>query len=199
MDKIVKNINFGVSKGVNKTVQEAQAASKGAIRGKFTIRNNWLDRSPIAIKAKFSNKNQAVISGEVSTTARFLPLQDAGGTKLPYKNYLAIPIIPTARPSKGAPIPKANLPRNLKNAFILTTESGRKWLCVRKNKGRRSMSSLPQSGGRQTSGLVVMYQLVKKASIKRADIFEDPIKKVVDRRLKGNIDAGVTEAFRTMR
>jgi hypothetical protein len=107
--KLIKQFAFGTAVGLTKTAGEAQDAVKGAIRGKFTIRNKWMD-SPIGIKRKAANKNDVPIAAEVSTKAKFMKLQDEGGPKLAYKNYLAIPIIPNARASKTALIPKRNLP-----------------------------------------------------------------------------------------
>ena len=149
--KLVKQINYGTAVGLTRTAKEGQAAVQGALRGKFTIRNAWLTNSPIAIK--ITPATQATQFAEVYTKAPFMQRQDEGGEKIPYKNYLAIPIIPFARPSKNALIPKRNLPSNLKNAFILTTKTGKKILCVRTATGRQgrrgALSSLTRSGGRQ--------------------------------------------------
>lgn len=182
-DSIIKQLNFGTSKGVNQTVTEGKAASIGAIKGKFQIRNNWLTNSPIGIKAKFSNKNQSPIVGEISTAARFLPLHEEGGIKLPYKNYLAVPA-DTGPLNKAKRIPERLKPKNLVNAFVLTTKSGTKLLCVRKSRGKNK-------------GVVPYYVLIKRAKIKQVDIFREPIQKVVDRRLGKNISDGIEMAFKT--
>jgi hypothetical protein len=186
-EKIIKNINFGTAVGLTKTAGEAKSAVIGAWKGKFTIRNPWLERSPIGPKIKPATRDK--LTAEVSMSAKFARLQDEGGIKLPYKNYLAMPA--DSGPLAGKKrIPVAMRPKNLKDAFILTTKSGTKLLCIRKMSGR---------GKNRSSGVVPMYVLIPRASIKRADIFRDPIEKVVNRRLKPNISAGITRALQTMR
>lgn len=182
-ESIAKQFAYGTSIGINKTVKEGQTAVIGALRHTFTIRNNWLERSPIAIKAKFSNKNQNPIQGEIYTLARFLPRQEEGGIKIPYKHYLAIPA-DSGPLNKAKVIPKRLRPANLPNAFILTTKSGTKLLCVRKSRGKNK-------------GIVPYYVLIPKAHIKKVDIFEVPIRKVVDRRLAFNIGEGIENALKT--
>lgn len=197
-EKIAKSTLFGLARGLTTTAQEGQAAVVGALRGKFTLRNKWFEQqSPLGIKKKPATA--ADPSAEIWTAAYFLPLQETGGPKVPYKHWLAIPIVPFAKPSKNALIPKQNLPANLKNAFVLTTKSGKEILCIRRlmgrAQGRGAVSSLPMFGGRQTPGLVTMYMLVKKAQVKKADIWLEPITKVVERRLHSNVEASIQAAL----
>ena len=190
-DKIIKQMNYGTMRGINATIDEGQAAVVGTLKGKFTLRNRWFQQqTPVGIKKKKARYNETPISGEIFTKAPFLPRQDEGGTKIPYKNYLAIPITGGARRTKTSLIPKANLPRNLKNAFIITAKSGVKMLCVRKMSGR---------GRKRSSGVVPMYFLVKKSQIKAAHVFVEPISTVVKRRLGSNIVGEVEKALRVMR
>lgn len=195
-ERLVKYINNGVAIGLTKTAKEAQDAVQKGLPSHFTIRNRWAENSPIGIKIKAASGDRPSDGAEVFTKAPFGPRQQEGQEKLPYKNYLAIPIIPFARPTKESLIPKKNLPSNLKNAFILTTITGKKFLCIRKPKGRRAFSGLPRSGGRQTSGLVTMYQLVTKVKGKAVDFFYGPIEKVVSRRLVKNCSEGVDAQLR---
>jgi len=190
--KLIKQLNYGTAVGLTRTAKEGQAAVQGALRGKFTIRNRWLDNSPIAIK--ITPATQATQFAEVYTKAPFMQRQDEGGEKIPYKNYLAVPVIGGARPSKGALIPKRNLPANLQNAFVIVTKQGKRLLCIRKGKaGRRSRKN------RGTDGIVVMYFLEKAVKVKKADVFLQPIQKVVDRRLLANVSEEVDKAIAAMR
>lgn len=182
-ESLLRQFAFGTSVGINKTVKEGQKAVIGQLRHTFTIRNNWLERSPIAIKAKFSNKNQNPIQGEIYTLARFLPRHEEGGIKLPYRHYLAVPA-DSGPLNKAKRIPERLKPKNLQNAFILTTKSGTKLLCVRKSRGKNK-------------GIVPYYVLIPKAQIKKVDIFYEPISKVVDRRLALNISNGIDNALKT--
>lgn len=185
--KIVKNINFGTAMGLTRTAKEGQAAVIGAWKGAFTIRTPWLERSPIG--PKITPATATSLFSEVKMSAKFGPLQDQGGVKLPYKNYLAMPA--DAGPlNKAKRIPVRLRPVNLQNAFILTTKSGTKLLCVRKLAGR----------GKNRKGQVVpMYVLIPRANIKAKNVFYEPIKKVADRRLVRNVNEGIDKALATMR
>jgi hypothetical protein len=186
-EKIVKNINFGTAVGLTKTAKEGQAAVIGAWRGSFTIRSPWLERSPIGPKITPATATSQF--SEVKMSARFGPLQDKGGIKLPYKHYLAMPA--DAGPlNKAKRIPIKLRPANLQNAFILTTKSGTKLLCVRKLAGR---------GKNRKSGVVPMYVLIPRANVKAKNVFYEPIKKVADRRLLRNVNEGIDKALRTMK
>ncbi|MBV9217352.1 MAG: hypothetical protein JO053_14380 [Acidobacteria bacterium] len=198
--KVTKQLNYGSAVALTKTAKEGQAASVSALKVKFTLRNRWFEQqTPLGIK--ITPATPATQFSEVKTAAYFLPRQDQGGTKIPYKKFLAIPIIPNARPSKTALIPSKNLPKNLKNAFELVTKTGTRLLCIRNSsgRGRGKFSALPQNGGRQTSGLVPMYILVKKSTIKSADVFHKPIELTVKERLPGNMAREINLAFRQMR
>lgn len=196
-DKIYKNIKYGTAVGLTKTAKEGQAAVQSALRSKFTIRNRWLEQNtPVGIKIKPATKDD--LQSIVRTAAKFLPLQDTGGIRLPYKNFIAVPAY-NSPISKAKIIPTALRPKNLKKSFVLKTASGKQFLCIRQPKGKGAMSSLPRDAtSRHTSGLVVMYQLIPKAKIKKADIFYDPIEKVVKNRLTSNISEQIDKALRTM-
>ena len=184
-EKIIKQLLYGTAVGLTKTAKEAQAAVQGSARGKFTIRNRWLEQqTPVGIKIKPAMPTNPV--AEVYTKAPFGPRQEFGGTKIPYKHWLAIPITGTARPTKSSMIPKRNLPRSLQNAFVLTTKKGTTLLCVRKARGKNK-------------GIVPMYVLVTRVQVKRTNWFHDPIEKVVRRRMMSIIDREIGIALAKMR
>lgn len=186
-EKIVKNLNFGTAVGLTKTAKEGQAAVFGAVRGTFKGPNNWL-KSPIGIKITPATRDK--LTAEVKTSAKFLPLQDEGGVKLPFGNHLCIPA------SKGPLAGKRRIPANMRpkaimdsgRGFITTTKSGTKIMGVRGLKTRGKYA-----------GFTIMYVMVPKAQIKAAKVFYDPIKKVVDRRLAINIRHSIDRAFATMK
>lgn len=192
-EKLLKNITFGIAVGLTKTAKEGQAAVVGAIGGKFNNRTPWYKGgSPIAIKITPATREK--LESEVKTAARFLPLQDVGGIKLPYGKDLAMPA--DIGPLKGKKrIPENLRPGNLKNTFgrdkvvEITTKSGTRLLCVR---GDTRTSQWSQQ-------LVPMYVLIKRARIKPAEVFHEPIQKVVDRRLAKNIGEGINKALATMK
>ena len=185
--KIIKNLDFGTAVGLTKTAKEGQAAVFGAVKGTFKGPNNWL-RSPIGIK--ITPATPRTLRSEVKTSAKFLPLQDEGGTKLPYGNHLCIPA------TKGPLAGRRRIPPNMRpkalmdsgKGFITTTKSGTKIMGVRGLKSRGKYA-----------GFTIMYVMVPKANIKAAKVFHDPIQKVVDRRLGLNIRNGIDHALKTMR
>jgi len=186
-EKIIKNLNFGTAVGLTKTAKEGQAAVFGAVKGAFKGPNNWL-RSPIGIK--ITPATPRTLRSEVKTSAKFLPLQDEGGTKLPYGNHLCIPA------TKGPLAGRRRIPPNMRpkaimdsgKGFITTTKSGTKIMGIRGLKSRGKYA-----------GFTIMYVLIPKANIKAANVFYDPIKKVVDRRLAINIRNGIDHALKTMK
>ncbi len=181
VESILKQIRFGTAKGLTVTAQQGQKAVQTRLREKFIIRNQWPEKGPLSIK--ITPATPATQTAEIKTAARFLPLQESGGPKIPYKNFLAIPT-KNARSTPTAKIPKAKLPKNLQNAFILTTKNGTKLLCIRKSRGKNK-------------GVIPMYLLVPKAQIKSAHIFYDPIHKVVAQNLSKNISEGIDFALKT--
>lgn len=189
-DRIAKYIANGISTGLTKTAKEAQTAVIFKIGSTFKNRTPWYSQSsPIGIKVKAATGE--TLSAEISTRAYFGPLQEQGGIKLPFSStHLAIP-------AKGGPlygmkrIPDDLKPRALVRtgkAWIETTEKGTQLLVVH---GLRSSGKY--------KGNVLMYILVKKATIKRTDFFEKPIEEVVRRSLAKNIDFAVRTSLDKLR
>lgn len=177
-ERIIKYMKNGIAIGVTKTAKEAQAAVVANLRGTFTIRNAWLTNSPIGIKVTIARGDQYRPTATIYTTAKFLPMHEAGATKFPLGNHIAVPT-KFARPNKGSRIRAEHRPKALiasGKAAIVENDNGTKLLYA-------------DLGG--AKGWVPMYVLTPKAKQKKADIWEKPIRKVVDRNLAKNIDAGV--------
>jgi hypothetical protein len=178
-ERVIKSLNFGIARGLTKTAGEAQQAVIGAIKGTFITRGSWFEpRTPVGIKREIAKPDN--LKARVHTAARFLQLHETGGTKIPYKNFLAIPTS-NARKTPQSKIPKALMPGALKNAFIIVSH-GVRLLCVRKGRGRRN-------------AVVPMYVLVKRSKIKQQSTFYEPIEKVVNRRLSKNVAESVALAL----
>lgn len=184
-DKVYKNLVFGAARGLTQTAKEAQSAVQGAARGRFTIRNKWLEQqNKFGIKVKPATPQ--TLTSAVKTDADWLLKQGEGGNIFPYKNYLAIPTA-NVRPKGSTKIIRGALrPANLKNAFVLTTANGTKLLMQRKGRGKKKANT-------------VMYLLVKKVHIKPTDVFFEPIEKVVKRRMNEIVQASMQNALDTMR
>ena len=183
--KIMKNINFGTARGITKTAMQGKDAVINAAESKFTIRNNWL-KSPIGPKVKIAKPSD--LKAEISMSAHFGRLHDEGGTKIPYRNWIAVPT-KFARPNKRSRIARDLMP----SALI---ESGRGAIVTLDNGSKMIFAKHPR---RKNDEFLPMYVLTKRAKIKDVDIFTKPIEKVVDKNLKSNIADGITNAIRTMR
>lgn len=178
-EQVIKKLNFGLARGLTKTAGEAQKAVIGAIKGTFVTRSTWFEpRTPVGIKRDIATP--ATLKASVHTSARFLQLHETGGTKIPYKNFLAIPT-KNVRKTPQTRITPSMRPAALKNAFIIVSH-GVRLLCVRKGRGK-------------AKGIVPMYVLVKKSKIRQESTFYDPIQKVVLRRLSLNVAESVAAAL----
>jgi len=183
-ETIEKNIRFGTAVGLTKTVKDGQAAVLSALPVKFTLRGSWFAQSnKFGIKVKSATKDD--LSAEVRTNADWLIKQQKGGEYFPFRNFLAIPTS-NVRRNKRQIIPRAQRPKNLKNAFVMKTKSGLNVLFQRKGRGKNR-------------GLVAMYILEPKIRIKPVDAFNDPIDKVVRANLSKNIEAGIQMALSTIK
>lgn len=185
LDKVYSNIQFGTARGLTQTAKEGQAASVGAIKGTFTTRGTWFNQNMRhGIKIKPATK--ANLSAEVRTMADWLEPHERGGDKRARGGRLAVPT-DAVRRNKRLIIPKAQRPAALrgKNTFVLHTAKG-PVLFQRITRGSRR-------------GLVALYGLEPKVTLKKQSTFYEPVQKVVDRRLTRNVRDGIDNALRTMR
>jgi hypothetical protein len=185
-EKVLKSMRFGVANALTQTAKQAQAAVQGELRGKFTLRGRWFEQNnKFGIKVKPAKPNALV--AKVTTEAGWLAKQEAGGTHLPFRNFLAIPT-ENVRPKGSTKIIRGPLrPANLKNSFVIKSKkAGVSLLIQRYGRGKKKQNR-------------VMYILVSRVNIKAAHVFYDPIKKVVERRLATNIQKYVQEALNTIR
>ncbi len=182
--KISRNIDFGTAMGLTETAKQAQAASIGAIKGTFVTRGNWMEpsnRFGIRIEPATKTKLRAV----VKTQANWLKHHEEGTDKRGQGGNVAVPTAEVRR-NKRQIIPKAQRPRGLgAKVFKLMTKHG-PVLAQRMKRGPRK-------------GVVVLYGLEGSVKIRKRSTFHEPIQKVVDRRLKQNITAGIRKALATMR
>lgn len=198
---VMKQINYGTAVALTKTAKSIQQGIQYEAKKVFTIRKEWLDqKTPVGIKVKPARPND--LKAEVYSNAYFLPLQDTGGTKLPYKNWIAIPT-KNVRPNDKALIPKALLPHNLKNAFIVTTKQGVTLLCVRGAVGLNTRGQQRLLGKRATKAagrsMLVMYVLVKQARIKETGVFMKTANYYAERWLAVHIQREVQYALDNIR
>lgn len=196
---VSKLIERGTAWALTQTAKDVQREVQYKIKKTMITRKEWFAQSsPIGIKVKHAVTRD--LRAEISTSAFFGRLQDEGGTKLPYKNWIAVPT-ENVRPTKNALIPKALRPGNLKNAFVITARSGAKLLCVRAAMGTNKRGQFRILGKRLSKGmgkdLVVMYILKKDVKIKRTDFFTETAKYYSKRWLPVHMRRGIAHALAT--
>src|SRR5688500_4786210 len=78
--KVMKNINFGLARGLTQTAKDGQAAVLGALRGTFTLRGTWFQQNMRhGIKVKPARPHD--LSAEVHTLASWLERHETGKAK----------------------------------------------------------------------------------------------------------------------
>lgn len=182
VDKVIdleKQITFGLANALNETARQAQQAVIEDIQQTFTTRNPWyLPRNKFGIRTEHATKTN--LHTAVKTEAYWLTLHEQGGEKTPQAaQQLTIPT-PNVRRSKRDNILKSNLPRNLKNAFVLNFPSGPA-LFIR----------------RARQGLVRLYNLESSVTIKKDSTVIEPTVKTFRERFGRIFAEKIQEAFRT--
>lgn len=177
---------FAVAKALTKTAQDVQAAVRGEMPKRFTLRRQWIVQGIRIIPAKKADLTATVYSRD----SAFMGRQEYGGTKTPMVDgMLAIPLSAVRR-TKSNMIQSRDLPKNLKNTLYpkgghkggpltakITTADGKQYLARVKRgyKGRKDR-------------LEFLYALRPRASVKARlglhDIGTKTAQQLFDRNLK---------------
>ena len=176
-----KQLPFAISNAINDIAGQVQTQEKANIRSKFTIRNNWLDKSPIAVKRTWSKKT--TLTAMVYSDAKFLPRHEEGTTKIPYGRYLAIPTSNVKRGPRGA-VPARQKPAALKRSFVVTTRQGQPILLQRTGKGPASTTK-------------AMYMLETRAKTRPVLQWYAIGGREIDKRWRVAFDKALDNALRT--
>lgn len=183
---IERNLRFGVAMGLTATATQAQTAVFGALRGTFTLRGGWFQKTNrFGIKVKPAKRDDLV--AEVRTNADWLVPHEKGMVKTGRTGgRIAVPT-ENARRNKRDIITRTNRPSALrgKRTFVIKTTRG-DVLFQRKYYGKRSY-------------IVALYNIEPRVRIRRQSTFFEPIGKVVRRRLDDNIKRGMIRAIATMK
>lgn len=182
---MARQLPFATAVALTKTAQEAQKEVVDGLGDKFTIRTGWAKPSnKFGIKIKAAKKTNLV--AEVGTDADWLEKFETGKDKLPRGRNLAIPTA-NVRRTKRDLIQKSQRPNALraKRTFVLKTRSGNV-LFQRKFKGKRAQ-------------LVALYNLEKRARIRRNSPVYQPVKKIVVRVFGKNFARAYADALRSAR
>lgn len=183
-----KQLAFATSRAINTTLLGAQQKALAEYHRAFTIRKEqFLKRSIKMMKFAKKNDLEATLGiADVSKTAHtkdILSKFEETGTKLPRRNYIAVPM-PGVKRGKTGIISKGNRPKNLKNSFVLTSKKGKKLLLQRKGKGKRSTTN-------------VMYHLDKSVRIKKRTDFVSQTVNHFNLTFDATFDKELAEAIRT--
>jgi hypothetical protein len=184
-EKITRNINFGIARGLTRLAKDGQSAVLGALRGKFTLRGSWFEQQN-RFGIKIQSATPANLVSAVQTRADWIERHETGTDKSPREGHdIAVPTDQVRR-NKRFIIPRGQRPKGLgSKAFVLQTKHG-PVLAQRITRGKRK-------------GLIILYGLERKVKIKKVDVFEKPIEKVVGRRGQRIIEQSIVEALATMR
>lgn len=183
-DKVLRNINFGLARGLTRTAKDGQSAVLRSLHGNFQIRNRWPEVGPLAIQVKSATPRD--LSAEIRTRADFLIPHEEGKAKTPQTGRHVVVPTDQVRRNKRLIIPRGQRPRGLgAKAFVLQTKNG-PVLAQRISRGKRK-------------GVIILYGMEPKVRIKKVSTFYGPIEKVVARRGGRHINDSIRDALRTMR
>jgi hypothetical protein len=183
--QMAKQLPFAIASALTKTAGQARRGVIRELPGKFTIRTDWArPTNKFGIKIKPATKQKPV--AEVGTDADWLEKFETGKDKLPRGQHLAIPTV-NVRRTKRSIIQRSQRPNALrgKRTFILNTKSGRV-LFQRKFKGKRS-------------NIVALYNLERRARIRKNSPVIEPVKRIVARNLGRNFTEALANALKTAR
>lgn len=172
---IEKQTRFALATTMTALAKESQAAAIDAIHDRFTVRGNWVEpsnRFGVRIKSATVKKLEA----SVGTDADWLVKHETG------KDRTGGVAVPTSaiRPNITDKITKSKRPRNLKNAFKLTTSTGATSLF---RKVRRA--------------LVPLYRLVRTARIEKQSTVIEPTIETFEQKLPRTFAQKLAAAFRS--
>lgn len=180
----MKNINFGLARGLTRTAKDGQSAVLGSLHGNFQIRNRWPEVGPLSIQVKPATTRD--LSAEVRTRADFLLPHEEGKAKTPRTGKHVVVPTDQVRRNKRQIIPRGQRPKGLAGkAFVLQTKNG-PVLAQRITRGKRK-------------GVIILYGMEPKVRIRKVSTFYEPIEKVVGRRGGRHISTSIGDALRTMR
>lgn len=182
---LAKQLPFAAASALTATANAAQGAVLGSLGHDFTLRNQWYQPSnKFGIKIKPARKTD--LRAEIGTNADWVEKFETGRDKTPRGDFLAVPTV-SVRRTKRDIIRRNQRPKALrgKRSFVLQTKSG-PVLFQRRYKGKRSQ-------------IVALYNLERRARIKKLEPVTRPAQISVRRNLQRNFAAAFSDALRTAR
>lgn len=177
-----KQLEFAISTALNRTAVEVQQAVKTSMPRKFTLRSNWVVQG---IRVEFSKKGK--LESIIYSRDKFMGLQEYGGDKKPFGNYLAIPTTLVRRTPRDK-IRRSETPKALGDKVEVVTVGRRRFLALKK---RRK--------GRSGNMLRLMYMLIPHASIRKRLGLEEDGGRIARARFMAQLEKALEDAIRTAR
>jgi hypothetical protein len=202
-----KQVTFALASTLTAVAKEAQAASVSDVEGTFTVRNNWVKPSN-AMGVRVLPASKADLTAAVVTRADWLNLHEVGGSKTPSGRHLAIPTENVKRTKRDI-VKRDQRPGALrgKRDVVLPLKGGGHGLFQRRPGSGKIIDPLVRRDTqgrflkrrRETSRLVFMYRLTRRAHIRRQSTMVEPTTRVFEKRFDAVFDRKLREAFRTAR
>ncbi|MEP6743835.1 MAG: hypothetical protein ABJB61_15165 [bacterium] len=175
---LARQIRFAAVAAATATVKEAQQNVIAAIKETFITRNPWFEPAN-RLGIHFKPATLEDPSAELSTSAYFLIPHEEGALKSAHDGqFLAIPT-EEIRPDIHQQIPRAKLPRNLQDAFIIKTARG------------------PKLFQRINHELRMVYNLVREVKVRKQSTVIQPTIDTFQNRYLVNFKTKLQEALRT--
>jgi hypothetical protein len=194
-----EQIPFATALTLTRLVQDAQQfVREGVLPLKFTLRRvSWAKQG---VRITPATKTRWVAS--VQDINRYMELQETGGEKIPYKNFIAVPL-EGARPTERAMVAPENRPHAVmqRGGFI---RDGIMYAVVfragRRGRVARSITGISKAAS-WSRKVIAMYVLTPRAIIGRNPDklyhFIDSTKLVVEQNLPLRWSESVQKAIRT--
>ena len=176
-----QQFRFAAARALTQTAAEVQAEVRRNMPSRFTLRRQWVVQGIRIERATKDNLESVVYSRD-----RFMGLQEAGGTKTPLGNYIAVPTAAVRR-TKSQLIAKSDRPAALGDRAHVIDYNGHKWLALKKSR--------KVNGGR----LRLLYLLIPRAHLaERLGLRKDGMR-VVRARFRENLAASLAAAVASAR
>lgn len=177
-----KQFAFATARALTQTAVEVQTEVKRNMPSRFTLRRDWIVKGMRITKATKSNLVATVYSRD-----KFMGLQEAGGTKNPLRNYLAIPTSMVKRTPKDL-VKKSERPAALGDRASVVEVNGNKYLALKKPRKAANGQKLR-----------LLYLLVPRAKMEKRLGLEKDGHRVARARFMENLRRSLEEAVRTAR
>jgi hypothetical protein len=190
LDRFPNDLRFAQAMTLTRVAQAGQAAVRDALPEKFIIRRTAWASSGIVITPATKERLQS----EVADRNSCMVLQESGGEKIPYKQFLAIPL-EGARPSPRALIKTEDRPAEVmaRGGFIRENTQGIGIMFLPRkifHRARRRRGMVGPVNASKEQTIVPMYALVRRAEVPARYGMEQTVSEAVDL----SLDASWNEA-----